>query len=355
MAESSISMGTQAEAIAARVKAAASAAQPLRIRGDGSKDFYGDECIGEVLSTRGYHGVVEYDPAELMLTARSGTPLAELEALLAGAGQMLPFEPPQFGGSGTLGGSIATGLSGPRRAYAGAARDFVLGVRVIDGRGADLRFGGRVMKNVAGYDVSRLMVGSLGALGVLLEVSLKVLPAKPEMTLRFEADETDAFAMVNRWIASGLPVCATCHHERSLHVRFAGGEPTLGRIHQQTGGERVVEDASFWRAVRDHTADFFRSATSLWRVSVPTTTAPLGVANQLIEWGGALRWLSGDLDAGTLRSRVQQAGGHATLFRAVQRKASAFHPLDPALASLQRRLKAVFDPVGIFNAPRGAC
>ena len=181
--------------------------------------FRSDERTGEVLSTRGYCDVVEYDPAELMLTARAGTPLAELETMLAAAGQMLPFEPPQFGG-GTLGGCIATGLSGPRRPYAGAARDFVLGVRVLDGRGTDLRFGGRVMKNVAGYDVSRLMVGSLGTLGVLLEVSLKVLPAKLEMTLRFDGDETAAFDRVNGLIARGLPVSATCHHERSLHVRF---------------------------------------------------------------------------------------------------------------------------------------
>lgn len=345
-------MGAQAEAIAAKVKAAASAALPLRIRGAGSKDFYGDERIGEVLSTRGYQGVVEYDPAELMLTARAGTTLAELEALLAGAGQMLPFEPPQFGGGGTLGGSIATGLSGPRRPYAGAARDFVLGVRAIDGRGADLRFGGRVMKNVAGYDVSRLMVGSLGTLGVLLEVSLKLVPAKPEMTLRFAADETDAFDRVNGWIAQGVPVCATCHHDGSLHVRFASVESVLKRLHQQTGGERVVEGAAFWRAIRDHAMDFFQRATTLWRVSVPPTAAPLGVPNQLVEWGGALRWLSGDLDAAALRSQVERAGGHVTLFRAPRRTVPALHPLDPALARIHLGLKEVFDPIGIFNVPR---
>lgn len=344
---------SETQFIADAVRRAADAGVALRIRGSGSKDFYGNEPRGELLDMSGYCGVVDYDPAELMITARAGTTLDEIEELLAGAGQMLPFEPPRFGG-GTLGGCVAAGLSGPRRAYAGSVRDFVLGVRLIDGLGNELRFGGRVMKNVAGYDVSRLMVGALGTLGVLTEISLKVLPAKPEMTLQFEVDEASAIDALNRWTSQGLPLSGSCHHARRLCVRFAGSEPVLRRVKNDIGGEEMRDDASYWRATRDQTAEFFTSGAALWRVSVPPRSEPLNAATeQLIEWGGALRWLSGDLDARELRAEVESRGGHATLFRSHRGgDVPVFHPLKPALAALHRQLKRNFDPRGILNPRR---
>jgi glycolate oxidase FAD binding subunit len=225
-------------------------------------------------------------------------------------------------------------------------------VRVIDGRGQDLRFGGRVMKNVAGYDVSRLMVGAQGALGVVLEVSMKVLPAKPEMTLRFEGNEVTALDTISRWIARELPVSATCQYEQSFHVRFTGAEPTLRRVRAQTGGESVTDGEGFWRAIRDHTADYFRCGTTLWRISVPVNAPPLGIADQLLEWGGALRWLSCEIDAADLRAQVERLGGHATLFRSTSHTCPVFHPLKPPLASVHRELQRVFDPGGILNVLR---
>ncbi len=339
--------------IADAVRRAADAGVALRVRGSGSKDFYGNEPRGELLDMGGYRGVVEYDPAELMITARAGTTLDEIEKLLAGAGQELPFEPPRFGG-GTLGGCIAAGLSGPRRAYAGSVRDFVLGVRLIDGLGNELRFGGRVMKNVAGYDVSRLMVGALGTLGVLTEISLKVLPTKPEMTLQFDLDEASAVDALNRWASQGLPLSASCHHARQLYARFAGSDSMLRRVKSDIGGEEMRDHARYWLAIRDQTAEFFSSGAPLWRVSVPPRSAPLNAAaQQLIEWGGALRWLSGDLNARALRADVESCGGHATLFRAPRDgRIPVFHPLKPALAAVHRRLKRVFDPRGVLNPQR---
>ena len=346
-------MESEKRFIAATVRDAAHAQRSLRIRGSGSKDFYGNTLHGELLSLDRYRGVVDYDPAELILTARAGTALHELEDLLAASEQLLPFEPPHFGG-GTLGGSIATGLSGPRRAYAGSARDFVLGVHMIDGHGNEVRFGGQVMKNVAGYDVSRLMVGAMGTLGVLLQISLKVWPVRAELTLRFACDQRAALSRMQRWSLEGLPLSASCHYTDELYVRFVGSEATLRKIEWELGGQVVDDGAAFWRGIRDHSAEFFGSAATLWRISVPATTAPLyaGVP-QLIEWGGALRWLSGDLDAAALRSQVEACGGHVTLFRtSAGRGVPVFHPLKPPIARLHRQLKLVFDPRGIFNPRR---
>lgn len=342
-----------AQTIQQRVQEAAARKQPLRIRGSGSKDFYSGSLAGEVLATSEYRGVVDYDPGELVLAVRSGTPLREVEALLAQSGQMLAFEPPQFGGEGTIGGCVACGLSGPRRATSGSVRDFVLGVRIIDGRGQDLRFGGRVIKNVAGYDVSRLMVGALGTLGVLLDVSMKVLPRPVcERTLRFEMNEARAIEQMNRWAGQPLAISATCFHEGVLTVRLSGVEAGVRTACEQLGGEPVADGESFWRSVRDQTLEFF-SAPTLWRVSVPSTSPPLetGVP-QLIEWGGALRWLAGDVNAEELRARVAALGGHATLFRADRKTVPVFHPLPRSLERIHRDLKKAFDPSGILNPGR---
>jgi glycolate oxidase FAD binding subunit len=342
--------------LAATIRDAVARKRPLRIRGGGTKDFYGGAVQGEDLSTLAYRGIVAYEPTELVITARAGTPLAEVEAVLREKGQVLAFEPPHFGPAATLGGCVATGLSGPRRAYAGSARDFVLGVRVLDGKGDDLKFGGQVMKNVAGYDVSRLMTGSLGTLGVLLEVSLKVLPLPAsETTLHFKLGETEAVTRMNQWAAQPLPISATAFRDGDLGVRLSGARSAVEAAVKKLVGTRVNPDQAerFWTGIREQTDPFFSGDAPLWRLSVKPTTPPLELAGgQLIEWGGALRWLKSAADPKTIREAAARSGGHATLFRGGDRAAGVFHPLPPALMTLHRNLKQAFDPAGIFNPGR---
>jgi glycolate oxidase FAD binding subunit len=342
---------SEARFLADAVRSAASARRKLRIVGSGSKQFYPAAIEGDVLRVAGYGGIVDYDPAELVLTARAGTPLAEVEQVLAAQGQMLAFEPPQFGGGGTLGGCVATGWSGPRRAYAGAVRDFVIGVQIVDGQGEHLRFGGRVIKNVAGYDVSRLMVGAHGALGVLLEISLRVVPGKHEITRQLSLDEASAIERVNRWAARGLPLSGSCHHAGILTVRLAGAPAVLDRVGKEIGGELVHDAGQYWRSIRDQTAPFFAKARELWRASVPPTAQRLNLSGeQLIEWGGALRWIATDLDAPTLRAEVEARGGHLLLFRSSRAESANQRPaLSPGLAKLHVELKRVFDPYAVLN------
>lgn len=342
-----------------RLRAAHAAGTPLVIRGGGSKAFYGNAGSGDELDTRALTGIVDYQPKELVLTARAGTPLAEIEAALAAQNQMLAFEPPHFGGGATLGGSIAAGLSGPRRAYAGAARDFVLGVRILDGTGQALKFGGQVIKNVAGYDVSRLMVGALGTLGLLTEVSLKVLPRPAaERTLQFELDEASAIERMNRWAGQALPLSATSWHAGLLAVRLSGATSAVDAARAKLGGEVAHDPEAFWRRLRDHTTPFFESSLAhvgsrKWRLAVKSTAPPLDLAPaQWIEWGGAVRWLFSDLPATTLREAARQHGGHATLFAGEPPADGVFTPLAPPLLSVHRALKARFDPAGILNRGR---
>jgi len=309
---------------------------------------------------RAYAGIIDYEPTELVITARAGTSLESIESAMRARGQMLAFEPPRFDEGGTLGGAVASGLSGPRRPYAGAVRDLVLGVRVLDGVGEHLVFGGRVMKNVAGFDVSRLMTGALGTLGVITEVSLKCLPLpKAEATIAFECSADEAIRRTNEWGGAPLPLSATCYHDGRLHVRLSGAHPAVTAAIGKLGGQAVAEADAFWVAVRDHRHSFFEraagGAATLWRLSV-RTTAPytdLG-GDQLIEWGGGLRWLAAGerSDAQKLRAWAATQGGHATLFRAPAKSIEPFHPLDDTLAALHRKLKLVFDPHGIFNRGR---
>jgi glycolate oxidase FAD binding subunit len=339
-----------------RIRDAAAGKMPLRLRGGGTKDFYGGALAGEVLDTRGHAGIVSYEPTELVVTARCGTPLAQLEAALAERGQMLAFEPPHFGAAATLGGCVAAGLSGPRRAAAGAVRDFVLGARLLDGGARELAFGGRVMKNVAGYDVSRLLAGSLGVLGVILEVSLKVLPRPAaERTLRLQMPQDEALEALNRWAGEPLPLSASAWRGGVLTVRLSGAPSALQAAARRIGGEplEAPQAERFWTGVREHADPFFAAAAPLWRLSVPSHAPRIELAGeQLIEWGGALRWLRTPADAAAVRSAAAQAGGHATLFRGGDRGAGAFAPLAPALLKLHRSLKAAFDPAGIFNPGR---
>ncbi len=337
-----------------RVRAAAADKTPLRIRGGGSKDWYGQRLEGEILDTRGYAGVNDYEPTELVITARCGTPLAEIEALLAERNQMLAFEPPHFGEGATLGGAIAAGLAGPRRAASGGVRDFVLGAKLLDGKGDVLTFGGQVMKNVAGYDVSRMLAGSLGTLGLLLEVSVKVLP-KPfaETTLCLELSEVEAIRKLNEWGGQPLPLSASCWHNGSLWLRLSGAQAAVDAAVRLIGGETMPNPACFWEELREQRLPFFGGEEALWRLSLPSTTDTLKLGGvQLIEWGGAQRWLRTDRDAATIRATVSAAGGHATLFRGGDKSEGVFQPLQPAVARIHERLKNSFDPAHIFNPGR---
>jgi glycolate oxidase FAD binding subunit len=344
------------ERFADRIRSAAAAKRPLRLRGGGTKDFYGQALDGEALDTLAYAGIVAYEPTELVITARCGTPLAELEAVLRAQGQHLAFEPPHFGPGATVGGMVAAGLSGPRRQCAGAVRDFVLGVRMLDGRGDDLRFGGQVMKNVAGYDVSRPMAGSMGTLGLILEVSLKVPPLPfAEATLKLEMPEDKAIGMLNHWGGKPLPISACAWAGGDLALRLSGAASAVKAAREAIGGESIEPGQAqrFWLGIREQTDPFFRTDKPLWRLSVPSITPPLALpGEQLIEWGGSLRWLASNADARTVRETAARAGGHATLFRAPDKSAGVFTPLAPALAKIHRKLKQAFDPAGVFNPGR---
>jgi len=326
----------------------------LRIRGGGSKDWYGQAPSGEILDTRGYRGIVAYDPTELVITARCGTPLAEIEAALAERKQMLAFEPPRLGPDSTIGGVVAAGLAGPRRATAGAVRDFVLGAVLMNGTGEVLHFGGQVMKNVAGYDISRLLAGSMGMLGLMLEVSLKVLPQPfAEATLRFAVSADEAIRRLNEWGGQPLPLSGSVWRDGELTVRLSGAQAALDAAHHKMGGIEVAQAQPFWDALRDQDDAFFQEAGTLWRLSVPCVTPPIALpGRQVIEWGGAQRWIRTDADAAAVRAVAAAAGGHATLFRGGDRTVGVFHPLAPAVEKIHRHLKLSFDPAGIFNPGR---
>ena len=383
-------------ALAAQVSQACASGTRLRVRGGGSKDFYGEPLTGQVLDLSAHRGVISYEPSELVVTVRAGTPLAELETLLATEGQCLPFEPPHFGPVATVGGMVASGLSGPARASVGALRDFILGVKIINGRGEVLTFGGQVMKNVAGYDLSRLMAGSLGTLGVLLEISLKVLPVAPsEATLWLAGvNQQQALDLLNRWGGQPLPLNASCWvHDSTgtpphdaLFVRLRGAVaavkaacPRLSADAAALGAQvqrlDVLQARADWTACREQTLPFFTAPPAdlqalntdlcLWRLSVPQTTPALAlpavVSSPLIEWHGGLRWVWAPASAAALlRNAVQKAGGHATLFRSsatrgdADKAAGAFTPLAAVQQRIQRELQKQFDPAGVFATGRQA-
>lgn len=364
-----------------RIRAASADGTALRIRGGGSKDFYGNRLEGELLDTRALSGVLSYEPSELVVTVGAGTPLAELEALLLARGQCLPFEPPHFAWSqntgATVGGMVAAGLSGPARASAGAVREYVLGLHLVNGRGEELVYGGQVMKNVAGYDVSRMLVGSMGTLGLITEVSLKVLPVAPaEATLVFPMGQADALECLHRWGGQPLPLNASCwvHDDTAspaqdlLFVRLRGAvaavEAACQKMLAEVAGERMDNARAMadWALCRNQQLPFFARPTdpalALWRLSVPQTAPVLDLpASPLIEWHGGLRWLWAPLEAGaTLREQASAHGGNATVFVASYadsaRAGCQFDAKNLALAQIQQRLKASLDPQGIFNPRR---
>lgn len=346
--------GDHTQALQAQVNDALAKGSQLKIEGGATKSFYGQMIKGEVLSTQPHRGIINYEPTELVLTARSGTPLSEVEDALAKHNQILPFEPPHFGEAATLGGTIACGLSGPRRPYAGAARDFVLGCRVLTGKGDVVHFGGEVMKNVAGYDVARLMTGSLGTLGVLLDLSLKVLPrAAVETTLQLSQSTEQALDTMNYWAGQPVPLSAAAHDGESLFLRLSGAASAVAQAEKQIGGERVAEGESFWQSLREHTHHFFEDERPLWRLSLAAGYPAMALeGNTMLDWGGAQRWLVSSEPPETIRRAVAAVGGHAICFRQHTTNTEVFHPLPATLQKFHQRLKQSFDPAGILNAGR---
>jgi len=339
------------EDLAAQVKQALAANTPIRIRGGNSKAFLGRAIEGIELDTRPHRGIVNYDPTELVITARAGTPLTELETALDAAGQMLPFEPPFAEHGATIGGVIAAGISGPRRPWAGAARDFVLGTRVITGHGQHLRFGGEVMKNVAGYDLSRLFAASFGCLGILTEISLKVLPKpRSSMTVSLQMTPQAALEQLAKWGQKPLPISATAHDGEYLYLRLEGGEGSVKQARAYLGGDEA--DLNYWQHLNARTLPFFTGSMPLWRISLPLHTPLFDLPGlQLLDWGGAQRWLKSDACADTIRALVRPCGGHVTCY-AQGMTDTPFEPLPALLLRYHRQLKAKLDPHGIFNPGR---
>ncbi|SFB11115.1 glycolate oxidase subunit GlcE [Azotobacter beijerinckii] len=323
---------------------------PLRIQGSGSKAFLGRPVEGEVLDTRRHRGIVGYDPTELVVTVRAGTPLAELEQALAEQGQLLACEAPHLGAA-TVGGMVAAGLSGPRRPWAGAVRDFVLGTRLITGHGKHLHFGGEVMKNVAGYDLSRLLAGSFGCLGVITEVSLKVLPRpRASTSLRLAMNAERALSKLAEWGQQPIPLSAACHDGEALYLRLEGGEGSLAEARRSLGGETL--DSGFWDDLRERRLAFFADPRPLWRLSLPNAVPPLALpGSQLIDWGGAQRWLKSEAGAEAILAIAAEVGGHASCHTAGVYD-SPFQALPAPLMRYHRQLKAQLDPQGIFNPGR---
>ena len=328
----------------------------LRIVGGNSKAFYGrvnDRLISaETLDVSGHRGVLSYEPTELVITARAGTPLAEIEELLDDNGQMLPFEPPAFAETATIGGTIACNLSGPRRAYAGAARDFLLGCKLINGKGEILSFGGEVMKNVAGYDVSRLMAGALGTLGVLLEVSLKVLPkAEMQKTQLFHCSSVDALDRIHAWSQTPLPISASSFHDSVLRVRLSGATKAVKTAIDTIGGESIDTAEQYWQDLKEQRLDFFDADKPLWRISLASDIESFTTdenSNVLYEWGGALRWLKSETPAEVILQAAADVDGHAILFRHPEQQ-TCFQDLSPGLLRIHKNLKLAFDPKNILN------
>lgn len=322
----------------------------LRIEGGSSKSFYGRSIDGKPLSLSQNKGIIEYEPSELYITAKSGTPLSAIEETIAKHNQSLPCEPPQFSKTATIGGMVACGLSGPRRASSGSVRDCILGTEIINGKGETLRFGGRVMKNVAGYDASRLMCGALGTLGVLMSVTLRLLP-KPayEETTVLELNESAAVLKMNDWASTPLPISATFYNGNRLYVRLSGSTSAVKASSQKIGGDTLETHTKFWESIKEHQHSFFNADMPLWRVSVPPSTQELTLPGEsVMEWNGALRWCKTDANENLIRKQANKVAGHATLFNGANEE-EIFHPLPDTVMKIHKKLKNVFDPAGILN------
>lgn len=381
-----------------QIKTAREKQQILSIRGSGSKAFYGNPVAADAvfLDTSAYRGVVSYEPSELVLTAKAGTPLSEIESLLAENGQMLAFEPPRFdtgtsngshinssaASDGTFGGCIASGLAGPRRMQAGPLSDFVLGSQFLNSAGQVLNFGGEVMKNVAGYDLSRLLAGSLGGLGLVLQASVKVLPQPyTEITTVLELGENKALELCLHWNSLPLPISATAwladdnlvvnnqagsnqadsskagiKNGGLLYIRLSGNDSAVRQALQDIGGQTIdaASAATFWSSIRDQHHDFFRDSGPLWRLSLPAGVPSLGVGHELHECGGAIRWVKGNHETVELRSKVKALGGNVCLFRraGLSEHIAAFDGLSAPVLKLHQQIKQRLDPNNVFDFKR---
>lgn len=343
------------QALQAQVLQAVEDKATIAIQGGGSKNFYGRKIETDTaISTLQHHGVVDYEPTELVITARSGSRISDIEAVLAEQGQSLPFEPAQFGGQATIGGSVASGLSGPARPFSGAVRDLVLGTRVINGRGEILSFGGQVMKNVAGYDISRLQCGAMGTLGLILDVSFKVLPvARHSVTVTLEQDEATAIELMNRLSGEPLPLSAAMYQDKRLCLRLSGAEQAVEAAQKRIGGDLLEDGDQLWQALREYQLPIFQSEKPLWRLSILPAAAPLDLpGEQLIDWGGAQRWLSSEAPAEEIQQAAAALEGHAMLFRGGDRQADVFQKPSPISLGLHQRIKKSMDPDGLFNPGR---
>ena len=349
-------MSICADEIVSRVESAWLSLTPLNITGAGTKSFLGQsQENSEPLDVTGHCGIIEYDPAELVLVARAGTPLLEIENLLAANDQMLGFEPPFVNAGATLGGAVAAGLAGPRRAYSGAVRDFVLGAGFVNGKGEIINVGGKVMKNVAGFDLFRPMARSMGTLGVLLSVSLRVIPRpETENTLIHEEKcEHEALKKMNLWAGQTPSISAAAWDGRYIRIRVSGSATSIGQCQTLTGGQ-FLDDESYWGDLNNFNLDFFQQQGRLWRISVAPMSPNLGqklTTHQLIDWGGAQRWIKSDETPEAIRSAASRLGGHAECFSEDQAVAT-YHPLEKDLLALSRRFKAALDPAGILNPGR---
>jgi len=347
------------EDLRSRVVKAHDSHTPLRIVGGDTKQFYANELVGEPLYTKKHCGIITYEPSELVMTVRSGTPLSAVQKTLATQGQMLPFEPPVFGDGSTIGGVIASGLSGPRRPFTGSVRDYVLGCKILTGNGKVLEFGGQVIKNVAGYDVSRIMAGAMGTLGVLLEISIKVLP-KPdiEISVYMPLTAQEALDVMNARMAKPLPLSAACYDGETMYLRLSGTEFGLSGIERKIAGDRLDHSELFWQELNNQQHFFFREDVPLWRLSLASGVLHLGLPGQwFLDWGGAQRWLKTFESADNVRDAVTAEGGHATLFRGKEllnnnEVVNMFHPLPVGLGRLTRTIKTIFDPHNILNRHR---
>ncbi len=332
-----------------QIRAVAANGGEIEIIGGGSKRFYGEPIEALPIDVSGHSGIIDYDPAELVITLRAGCQLEEVEALLAQNRQMFGFEPPCLGEEATIGGMVATGLAGPRRAWAGSIRDFVLGVKMLDGRGEVLQFGGRVIKNVAGFDVSRLMVGALGTLGIILEVSIRVIPVnETELTLGYEhANADDHIRWINALGSEPFPITASLWHDGRSQLRLSGSEQGVSQAAVQLGGDAIEPG---WQELKEQKLEFFDADQPLSRISLPSASVDLlPDTPQLIEWGGAQRWCRGEIDVAALREKVAGAGGNLCAFCRHAAEVPIFHPLPAPMLKLQRNIKSSFDPAGIFN------
>ncbi len=347
-----LSTNSPKQEIIAQVCEAGDKKQPLQIIGGNSKAFYGENIEAKALPVGHHSGIVKCDPQESFLTAKGGTPLCEIERVLSEKQQMIPFEPPGFGATATLGGCLATGLSGPARATFGAVRDATLGVQIINGRGEVLRFGGNVMKNVAGYDFSRLMCGACGTLGIILEATIRLRPKlEKECTICLDLNATQAIDKISTWTNAGFPITASFHCDEQLFLRLSGHRDSVAVARRKIGGNEISDGPRFWSEIREHRHPFFKQAKTLWRLSLAPHSPTLGLSGRgAFEWGGALRWLATDIPAQQVRMVVEKHGGHACLFRSTKQSAvPVFHPIAPGLLNLHKRIKHAFDPLSILN------